>query len=276
MALIDHCIEHLPDNPRDTLLVQSPTWRTGCSRSTGVNSAFRGSGMPVNTAASTNPRRRKYFRILATQRILEVAIARAPRLRNGIDEITFASPAALHRLSDYRSGKAIIPLRRLFLHDQISRRASEQRVKVSNSNRCGVRTGRLAGLLKPALELMWVEDVRRINKFLDADVPTWRVIYLDGSGSHWLQFVNRLKTRMARTAFIAIRICNRTTNGPCASLVGGRNRRARESCPGLPRCNGDKRNSLPAVILSTGSWHAIGKCWNRLPLNLNGLRSATA
>lgn len=30
---------------------------------------------------------------------------------------------------------------------------------------------RLAGLLKPALEIMWVEDVRRMNKFLDAEVP---------------------------------------------------------------------------------------------------------
>ena len=30
---------------------------------------------------------------------------------------------------------------------------------------------RLAGLLKPALEIMWVEDVRRMNRFLDAEVP---------------------------------------------------------------------------------------------------------
>ena len=30
---------------------------------------------------------------------------------------------------------------------------------------------RLAGLLKPALEIMWVQDVRRMNKFLDTEVP---------------------------------------------------------------------------------------------------------
>ena len=30
---------------------------------------------------------------------------------------------------------------------------------------------RLAGLLKPALEIMWVEDIRQMNKFLDAEVP---------------------------------------------------------------------------------------------------------
>jgi 5-methylcytosine-specific restriction endonuclease McrA len=37
----------------------------------------------------------------------------------------------------------------------------------------GVALGlaRLAGLLKPALEIMWVDDVRRMNKFLGAEVP---------------------------------------------------------------------------------------------------------
>jgi 5-methylcytosine-specific restriction endonuclease McrA len=37
----------------------------------------------------------------------------------------------------------------------------------------GVATGlaRLSGLLKPALEILWVEDVRRMNRHLHADVP---------------------------------------------------------------------------------------------------------
>lgn len=30
---------------------------------------------------------------------------------------------------------------------------------------------RLAGLLKPALEIMWVDDVRRMNRFLGSEVP---------------------------------------------------------------------------------------------------------
>ena len=29
----------------------------------------------------------------------------------------------------------------------------------------------MSGLLKPALEILWVEDVRRMNRFLDEDVP---------------------------------------------------------------------------------------------------------
>jgi len=37
----------------------------------------------------------------------------------------------------------------------------------------GVAAGlaRLSGLLKPALEIMWVEDVRRMNPSLEEDVP---------------------------------------------------------------------------------------------------------
>lgn len=59
-----------------------------------------------------------------------------------------------------------------FLHDQISRstlRAHGDAIELKP----GVGSGlaRLAGLLKPALEIMWVEDVRRMNKFLDAEVP---------------------------------------------------------------------------------------------------------
>ena len=41
----------------------------------------------------------------------------------------------------------------------------------SNSIPASPTGSRLAGLLKPALEIMWVEDVRRMNKFLDAEVP---------------------------------------------------------------------------------------------------------
>jgi hypothetical protein len=59
-----------------------------------------------------------------------------------------------------------------FLHDQVSRstlRAHGDAIELEP----GVADGlaRLAGLLKPALEILWVDDVRRINKFLDAEVP---------------------------------------------------------------------------------------------------------
>ena len=55
-----------------------------------------------------------------------------------------------------------------FLHDHVSRstlRAHGDAIELKP----GVAQGlaRLAGLLKPALEIMWVDDVRRMNKFLD-------------------------------------------------------------------------------------------------------------
>jgi 5-methylcytosine-specific restriction endonuclease McrA len=59
-----------------------------------------------------------------------------------------------------------------FLHDHVSRstlRAHGDAIELNS----GVAQGlaRLAGLLKPALQIMWVNDVRRMNKFLDAEVP---------------------------------------------------------------------------------------------------------
>lgn len=64
-----------------------------------------------------------------------------------------------------------------FLHSNVSRRTLRARgdaIKLMP----GVATGlaRLAGLLKPALEIMWVDDVRRMNKFLTAEVPDNQVV----------------------------------------------------------------------------------------------------
>ncbi len=58
------------------------------------------------------------------------------------------------------------------MHDHVSRRTIESQGNVITLYP-GIAFGlaRLAGLLKPALELLWVEDVRRMNRFLDADVP---------------------------------------------------------------------------------------------------------
>ena len=60
-----------------------------------------------------------------------------------------------------------------FLHSNVSRRTLRDRGDAIELMP-GVVTGldRLAGLLKPALEIMWVDDVRRMNKFLTAEAPT--------------------------------------------------------------------------------------------------------
>ena len=105
---------------------------------------------------------------------------------------------------------------------------------------------RLAGLLKPALEIMWVEDVRRWNRFLDQDAPD-----------------------VAGHLFGRQRIALSTIRGPLKDAFGARcfycasalahNNPVDHVLPwsllgidGLanlvlacPRCNSDKRHSLP-------------------------------
>jgi hypothetical protein len=58
------------------------------------------------------------------------------------------------------------------LHDHVSRstlRAHGDAIELKPFVAHGL--ARLTGLLKPALEIMWVDDVRRMNKFLEAEVP---------------------------------------------------------------------------------------------------------
>ncbi len=70
---------------------------------------------------------------------------------------------------------------------------------------------RLAGLLKPALEIMWVEDVRRMNTFLDADVPDVAG-HLFGRERTALAAARApfIRRRSDHTASTAERICRRT------------------------------------------------------------------
>lgn len=59
-----------------------------------------------------------------------------------------------------------------WMHDAATRRTLEaQRGVVTLYPGVASGLARLAGLLKPALEILWIEDVRRMNRFLDSDVP---------------------------------------------------------------------------------------------------------
>ena len=109
---------------------------------------------------------------------------------------------------------------------------------------------RLAGLLKPALEIMWVDDVRRMNKFLDAEVP-------DVAGHLFGR---------ERTALAAVREPFKEAFGPHCFYCGTHlpaNNPIDHVLPwslvgidGLAnlvlacaRCNGDKSGALPAVAI---------------------------
>lgn len=180
MALIEHCIENLPEQPDDTLRVPLPAlahrvleiyWQQV--------RPFEGNELHQSTGSRA--------RILSATKELGVA---SGRKTGSVDIARLRAPSAYDRaIDEVVLCLAQQPLNRLqkipgssmsekflyedsFLHDHVSRstlRANGDAIQL----KAGVAQGlaRLAGLLKPALEIMWVNDVRRMNKFLDAEVP---------------------------------------------------------------------------------------------------------
>ncbi|MCH9666635.1 MAG: HNH endonuclease [Actinomycetia bacterium] len=182
MALINHCIENLPEEPADVLSVPIP----GLAHR--VLEIYWQQVQPFHgqqLRQSTQPR----ARILAATRALrneavaggngvsvDIARLRAPATyRNTIDEIALClAQQPLHRLQKLPGSATSDPFLYddSFLHDHVSRstlRAHGDAIELKPGVAHGL--ARLAGLLKPALEIMWTDDVRRLNKFLDAKVP---------------------------------------------------------------------------------------------------------
>jgi HNH endonuclease len=138
-----------------------------------------------------------------------------------------------------------------FLHDHVSRstlRTHSDAIEL----RPGVAHGlaHLAGLLKPTLEIMWVDDVRSMNKFLHEKVPdvaghlfgrertdlsAVREPFKDAFGGHCFYCgthlpVNNPVDHVLPWSLVGI--------DGLANLV--------LACA---RCNGDKSNALPAVSI---------------------------
>ncbi len=182
MALIEHCIENLPEQPEDVLDVPLSElahrvleiyWRQV--------RPFDGQEL----RQSTQPR----ARILAATNELRDATS-VGRPGRSLDTAKLLAPEAYWRaINDIMLCLAQQPLHRLqklpgsttgdpflyddaFLHDHVTRATLREHTD-SIQLKPGVAQGlaRLAGLLKPALEIMWVDDVRRMNKFLDEKVP---------------------------------------------------------------------------------------------------------
>jgi 5-methylcytosine-specific restriction endonuclease McrA len=183
---------------------------------------------------------------------IDVAISRVPEAyETALDKVSVCLAAEpLRRLQRFGGASDTDP----FLYDDAFLQkpsSSAKRVRGYTIDlKPGVAHGlaRLAGLLKPALEIMWVDDVRRMNTFLYADVP-------DVAGHLFGR---------ERTALDKVRKPFKDAFGPhcfyCGthlpignpidlvlpwSLVG---------IDGLAnlvlacaRCNGDKSNALPAV-----------------------------
>lgn len=183
MALIDHCIENLPERADDVLRVPLPElahrvlslyWpqvrpfegqelrqrRTGAAaRIPDAAKALREATRSGNSGLS-----------------LDLAMIRAPKeYRAAIAKITVAlAKQPLPRLQKLPGAPVSDPFLYddSFLGESVSLRQLE-----AHGNAITLKPGvafglaRLAGLLKPALEIMWVDDIRQMNKFLDAEVP---------------------------------------------------------------------------------------------------------
>jgi 5-methylcytosine-specific restriction endonuclease McrA len=257
MALLEHSIENLPDRPDDALPVPLPELAHR------VLEIYWQQVRPFDgheLRQSTQPR----ARILIATNALRAAAGRATgsvdvaRLRapgdhqNAINEIVLClAQQPLQRLQRLPGSSASDPFLYddSFLHDQVPRSTLREHGDAIEL-KPGVAHGlaRLAGLLKPALEIMWVEDVRRMNKFLDAEVP-------DVAGHLFGR---------ERTALTAVREPFKETFGPhcfyCGTHLPANNPIdhvlpwSLVSIDGLSnlvlacaRCNGDKSGALPAV-----------------------------
>lgn len=181
-ALIDQCIEHLPDDPGAPLTVPIPELAHRVLEIYWLQvRPFDGREL----RQSTQPKARiiaaiNIFRDAAgvgySGSALAAAMERAPQAyRTAVDEVTLClAQQPLYRLQHLPGGSGgdSFLYDDSFLHDHISRstlRAHGDAIELKPGVAHGL--ARLAGLLKPALEIMWVDDVRRMNKFLDAEVP---------------------------------------------------------------------------------------------------------
>lgn len=182
MALVDHCIENVPARPGDVLRVPIPDlahrvlaiyWPQ--VRPFDGRELRQSTGTRARILAATNALR-EGARLKGSGASVDVARLRAPvAYARAIDEITLClAQQPLYRLQKLPGAGTSDPFLYddSFLHDRVSRTTLRAHGEVIEL-KCGVAHGlaRLAGLLKPALEIMWIDDVRRMNRFLYDKVP---------------------------------------------------------------------------------------------------------
>lgn len=262
MAMIEHSIENLPVRPDDKLAIPIADlahrvlaiyWRQ-VRPFDGHDLAQRRTGKKTRIIDATKEFRRA-ARVGNGSLSLEVAMVRAPaEYERAIDRIALALiKQPLPRLQKLPGSSVSDPFLYddSFLGENVSR-SSVRALGDAIELKPGVAHGlaRLAGLLKPALEIMWVEDVRRMNKFLNAEVP-------DVAGHLFGR---------ERTALAAVREPFKEAFGPHCFYCGRHlpaNNPIDHVLPwslvgidGLANlvlacasCNGDKSGALPAVAI---------------------------
>ncbi len=261
MALVDHCIENLPEYPTNVVRVPIPDLAHRVLDIYWLQvRPFQGHEL----RQSTQPRARILIATTAlreaagvkpTSLSVDIARVRAPAAyQRAIDEITLClAQQPLHRLQKLPGSSASDPFLYddSFLHDHVTRstlRAHGDAIEL----RPGVAHGlaRLAGLLKPALEIMWIDDVRTMNKFLHEKVPDVAGHLFGRERTDLAAVREPFKEAFGSHCFYCgthLPVNNPVDHVLPWSLVG---------IDGLAnlvlacaRCNGDKSGALPAIAI---------------------------
>lgn len=259
MAIIDYAIEHFPNDPEASLPVPIPDLAHRVIESYWQQvrpfegEELRQSSQPVARIPRAVLGLREACGVGNSSTPLAAAILRnEAAYRSALDEVTVTlAQQPLPRLQRLPNDPSSVPF--LYddnhLHSGLSRRALRN-LGEAIELKPGVAhaLARLGGLLKPTLEIMWVEDVRRMNRFLDERVP-------DVAGHLFGR---------ERVSLAAVRDPLKEAFGPrcfyCETLLPRDNPidhvlpwallgidGLANLVPACKRCNEDKRHSLPAT-----------------------------
>ncbi len=263
MALVDECVEYLPSKPEDELAI--PITRLAER----VLETYWRQAAPLQGFGQLRQSSQPNARILrAVQRLRDEAASshianpgvvrdRLPvAYRSAVDDVSLTlAQQPLHRLQRL-PGAAVVPTFLYddsWLHDHVSRRTIQENGGVITLYP-GVAAGlaRLSGLLKPTLELLWVQDVVKLNAGLveqGQDVSG----HLFGRERISLQRVRwaLMDTFGARCFYCetGLRSSSPVDHVLPWSRVGIDG--LANLVPACERCNSDKSNTLPAVATVT-------------------------
>lgn len=182
IALIEHCVEHAPAAPDAELAVSVKDlaqrvvtiyWRQVLPFE---GQELRQSTQPVARILEIVQDLRRLSGVGRSGLPLEAAALRVPAaVAAAVEQVAIVlARQPLHRLQKLpgASQSPTFLYDDTWMHDRVSRRTLDER-DWSITLYPGVAAGlaRLSGLLKPTIEVLWVDDVRRMNRRLDSDVP---------------------------------------------------------------------------------------------------------
>jgi 5-methylcytosine-specific restriction endonuclease McrA len=259
-ALLDHCVENLPADRNDSLQVPIPALAHRVLELYWPQvRPFEGVTLKQSTGSVARILRetaalREVSGASSSAISPATAQLRAPdRFAEAVDEIGLTlAQQPLHRLQRVGTTHDPFLYDDSWLHDGLTKRQLRERGNVIEL-RPGVAyaLARLSGLLKPALEILWVEDVRRLNRLHFGKKEDDLAGHLFGRSRISMAPARRvLKEAFGARCFY----CNAalSPDNPVDHVLPW----SRVGIDGLAnlvlscqRCNGDKSHALPALEL---------------------------